>query len=87
MSQKSLTPALLETLGVFDSSGEPQSTPEVAEKLDLGRRTVYARLERLVEEGFLRTKKVGANARVWWQPGDDSTDLIMSSRGRSTQTD
>lgn len=87
MSQKSLTPALLETLGVFDSSGEPQSTPEVAEKLDLGRRTVYARLERLVEEGFLRTKKVGANARVWWQPGDDSTDLTPSTSGRSTQTD
>jgi len=84
MNQKPLTPTLLETLGVFDSAGEPKTTPEVAEQLDLGRRTVYARLERLVEDGYLRTKKVGANARVWWQPSDGNTAL--STTGRPSQT-
>ena len=71
---QSLSVGLQETLSVFDVAGEPLTTPEVAEALDLGRRTVYARLERLVEEGRLATKKVGANARVWWRPATSQTD-------------
>jgi len=86
MNQMSLTPTLRETLGVFDSSGEPKTTPEVAEQLDLGRRTVYARLERLVEEGFLRTKKMGANARVWWQPADGTGEPSPPTTARSSQS-
>ncbi|NKE36507.1 PAS domain S-box protein [Natronococcus sp. JC468] len=65
---ESLTDALRETLAVFGDSGEPRTTPEVAERLDLGRRSAYDRLERLAERDLLRTKKVGANARVWWRP-------------------
>jgi len=68
MSQESLTRRLQETLAVFDQGGEPRTTTEIAGELDLGRRATYARLERLVDEGELRTKKVGANARVWWYP-------------------
>ena len=65
---ESLTETLQETLAFFDGSAEPRTTPEVAEHLDLGRRTAYARLNRLVEREQLETKKVGANARVWWRP-------------------
>ena len=58
---------LRETLAVFEVS-VPTTTPEVADRLDIGRRTAYARLERLAERDRLDTKKVGANARVWWLP-------------------
>ncbi|MFU8868456.1 bacterio-opsin activator domain-containing protein [Natronococcus sp.] len=68
MRSESLPDALRETLAVFDGTGEPRTTPEVAERLDLGRRSTYDRLDRLVERGRLETKKVGANARVWWRP-------------------
>ena len=68
MDTGSLTDGLRETLAVFDEAGEPRTTPEVAASLDLGRRSTYARLERLVDDDRLETKKVGANARVWWRP-------------------
>ncbi|RQG95782.1 PAS domain-containing sensor histidine kinase [Natrarchaeobius chitinivorans] len=44
------------------------TTTEVAEQINLGRRSTYERLERLVDHGRLETKKVGGNGRVWWQP-------------------
>jgi len=68
MTTGSLTEALEDTLGVFEGSGTPRTTSEVAAALDLGRRSTYDRLERLVDYGHLETKKVGASARVWWRP-------------------
>ncbi|WP_415382830.1 hypothetical protein [Halosimplex sp. TS25] len=65
-----LTDVMRTTLALFDESGEPQTTTEIAERLDLGRRATYGRLDRLVDRGRLRTKKVGANARVWWRPAE-----------------
>ncbi|MBX0286319.1 bacterio-opsin activator domain-containing protein [Haloarcula salinisoli] len=66
------------TLRVFTDSDEPtapRTTPEVAAELDCGRRATHKRLEHLVDVGELRTKKVGAGARVWWSPSDtDSRD-------------
>ncbi|MDG5759748.1 bacterio-opsin activator domain-containing protein [Natronococcus sp. A-GB1] len=82
MRSESLTDALRETLAVFDGSGEPRTTPEVAERLELGRRSAYARLERLAEQGCLETKKVGANARVWWQP---STGEVTEANSRGLE--
>jgi PAS domain S-box-containing protein len=59
-----------ETLAVFDQNGryEPLTTPEVTEALDVERRTVYKRLQKLVDRGELETKEAGSNARVWWRP-------------------
>mgnify|MGYP000247663127 CR=1 FL=1 len=77
MATSSLTEVLRETLALFEDSGEPRTTTEVANRLDLGRRSTYERLERLVEHGRLETKKVGGNGRVWWQPptnGDAAPD-------------
>ncbi|MDS0283706.1 PAS domain S-box protein [Haloarcula onubensis] len=68
MDASTLTAELGETLSVFEAGGEPRTTPEVAADLDLGRRTAYARLERLAETDRLATKKVGASARIWWRP-------------------
>ncbi|SEW13001.1 PAS domain S-box protein [Halobacterium jilantaiense] len=77
---QSLSAGLRETLSVFEVAGEPRTTPEVADALDLGRRTAYARLERLVEADALATKKVGASARVWWRPAADGTDDALTTQ-------
>ncbi|PSP83804.1 PAS sensor protein [Halobacteriales archaeon QS_6_64_34] len=76
MATNSLTGTLRETLALFDSPVAPWTTSEIASELDLGRRSTYDRLERLVEQDRLRTKKVGANGRVWWRPPatDDTGD-------------
>lgn len=66
-----------ETLAVFDRVGdrnEPLTTPEVANALDENRRTVYKRLQKLVDRGKLETKGTGANSRVWWRPSRGSSD-------------
>jgi len=74
MAAESLTTVLQETLGLFDGSGTPLTTNEVAAQLPIGRRSCYERLERLVDHDRLETKKVGANGRVWWRPADDAVD-------------
>ncbi|MCU4752161.1 PAS domain S-box protein [Halobacteria archaeon AArc-curdl1] len=84
MEPDSLTDALRETLAVFDERGTPQTTPEVADSLDLGRRSTYARLERLVEQNRLETKKVGANARVWWLPQEPASSNDQSVHTSTT---
>ncbi|WP_436932477.1 bacterio-opsin activator domain-containing protein [Halosimplex halobium] len=71
-----------ETLAVFEQQAdqsEPLTTPEVASALDAERRTVYKRLERLVDRGDLETKQVGANARVWWLAADSSPSVETHS--------
>jgi GAF domain-containing protein/biotin operon repressor len=65
------------TLAVFDRSSrpcEPLTTPEVADALNCARRTVYKRLDKLVDRGDLRTKKVSSSGRVWWRPSDGSSE-------------
>ena len=79
MPTRSLTDALAETLALFEESGAPRTTSEVADRLDLGRRSTYDRLERLVEEGHLETKKAGASARVWWRSVRKTVDSVEPS--------
>jgi PAS domain S-box-containing protein len=71
MASSSPSGALQETLTLLDTDGTPQTTSEVAGNLDIGRRSTYNRLNRLVEQGYLETKKVGGNGRVWWRPVDE----------------
>jgi len=82
MSGETLSDGLRETLSAFDEPGVPLTTPEVAERMGIGRRSTYNRLERLVDANRVDTKKVGANARVWWRPVDG-----VSGADRSTCTD
>ncbi len=72
MASSSLHGSLQETLTLFDTAGTPQTTSEIAGNLDIGRRSTYNRLDQLVEQGFLETKKVGGNGRVWWRPADET---------------
>ncbi|PSQ61264.1 MAG: histidine kinase [Halobacteriales archaeon SW_8_66_22] len=66
MTTPALTEPLRETLDAFEREGAPLTTSEVTAQVDVSRRSTYERLERLVERGYLETKKVGASARVWW---------------------
>lgn len=59
---------------IFDRLGPPGtpfSTPEIAAAFDCSDRTIYNRLDALVEAGKIETKKVGAKGRVWWKPVHD----------------
>jgi PAS domain S-box-containing protein len=72
MPHQRLSEALEETLSLFEVAGPPLATSEVADRVGVGRRSAYERLERLVERGRLETKKVGSSARVWWRPAPDT---------------
>jgi len=87
MATGSLTEALRETLVCFDRHGTPRTTTEIADELDLGRRSTYGRLERLVESERLDTKKVGASARVWWRPISESANESTATSFDATATD
>ncbi len=67
MTPAHLTATQRATLALFER-GTPLTTAEVADRLDIGRRSAYERLDRLVEHELLVTKKVGASGRVWWDP-------------------
>lgn len=86
MPKHSLTRALRETLELFSEPGEPKTTSEVADRLDLGRRSTYERLDRLVDRDHLGTKKVGANGRVWWRPPNVAPSPPSASRETSGET-
>jgi PAS domain S-box-containing protein len=75
-----------ETLSVFADAApvEPLTTPEVAQELAVGRRTVYKRLRTLVERGQLSSKKVGSGGRVWWQPPERTAQGTVSGEHAPT---
>ncbi|CDK40734.1 GAF, PAS/PAC domain protein / Bacterio-opsin activator domain-containing protein [Halorubrum sp. DM2] len=74
---------VLERVDALGPPGTPVTTPEVAREFDCTKRTIYNRLDALVADGRLRTKKVGANSRVWWRPVDAATHHREAASGRS----
>ena len=50
-----------------DDPAEPLSSTEVADVLGCSRQTAVSKLDTLVDRDALRTKKIGARARVWWR--------------------
>ncbi|GGO01550.1 helix-turn-helix transcriptional regulator [Haloarcula pellucida] len=58
-------------LAVFDDRSDPArplTANDVMEAVDCSRRTAHNKLNELVEQGRLATRKVGARGRVWWVP-------------------
>jgi hypothetical protein len=51
---------VLEAVDILAPAGTPLTTTEVADEFDCTARTIYNKLEILVNEGPLETKKVGA---------------------------
>jgi HTH-type transcriptional regulator, bacterioopsin transcriptional activator and related proteins len=67
----SSTPSSATVRAVFDQLGPPGTpftTSEIAAEFDCSDRTIYNRLDALVDKGIIETKKVGARGRVWWKP-------------------
>lgn len=65
-----------DVLDVFEQLDDPTeslSTSEVADASDCSRRPAYDRLSALADSGRIRTKKVGAQVRIWWHPHGDET--------------
>lgn len=52
-------------------NGEPYSSGEVAEMMDIPRRTAHYRLNKLAEDGEIRKKKLGHRSVVWIRPADE----------------
>jgi PAS domain S-box-containing protein len=73
---------VLEEVDALCPPGTPVTTPEVAEEFDCTKRTIYNRLDALVEDGRLQTKKVGASSRVWWRPVDMAPHYCETMSGR-----
>jgi hypothetical protein len=46
----------------------PLTAGDIMDALDCSRRTAHNKLNELVEEEVLRTRKVGSRSRVWWTP-------------------
>ncbi len=80
---------ILEAFERRTDRNEPLTTTEVADATGCARRTAYNRLEALADEGELRTKKVGACARVWWRPPAARTAVgrASTSDGETDETD
>jgi len=78
---------LRKTLAIFSEKGarEPMTTNEVAARFEISRRSVFDRLQQLVEKEFLETKKVGASGRIWWQSAGKAA--VTSDGDESTETE
>jgi DNA-binding Lrp family transcriptional regulator len=62
---------LSDVRAVFDDREDlarPLTASDIMDAVDCSRRTAHNKLNELVEEGVLRTRKVGSRSRVWWTP-------------------
>ena len=55
-----------------EDRARPLTASDIMEALDCSRRTAHNKLNELVDEGVLRTRKVGSRSRVWWVPIENS---------------
>ncbi|WP_135851093.1 PAS domain-containing protein [Halorussus salinus] len=77
-----------ETLTAVKSTGavhDPVTASEIADALGCTRHTAYDKLEKLHDQAALRTKKVGARARVWWYPADSSPGHPDPTNGEESE--
>ena len=49
----------------------PLTVTDILTEFDWSRRTVFNKLQELVDRGDLATRKVGGNTRVWWRPASE----------------
>ena len=57
---------------------EPLSASEISERVGCSRGTAHNRADHLVEEGLLKTKKLGARSRVFWLDADGDLAIELS---------
>ncbi|WP_120245253.1 helix-turn-helix transcriptional regulator [Halopiger aswanensis] len=80
--------AALEAFDDREDLGRPLTADDVMDHLDCSRRTAHNKLNALVEDGTLETRKVGARGRVWWVPieGDPDPDPDPNLEHQQTAT-
>lgn len=77
-----------DVLAVFDERADrarPVTASDVMEHLDCSRRTAHNKLNELVDEGTLDTRKVGSRSRVWWKPIErepEPTTAVSADEGQ-----
>ena len=70
--------AALAAFETREDLARPLTAADVMDELDCSRRTAHNKLNALVEDGTLETRKIGSRGRVWWQPVPAGTDLATS---------
>jgi len=68
---------LSDVLAVFkqrDDRARPLTADDIMEAVDCSRRTAHNKLNELVDQDVLRTRKVGSRSRVWWIPIEGEPD-------------
>ncbi|RLM53439.1 ArsR family transcriptional regulator [Halobellus sp. Atlit-31R] len=60
--------AVLRVFEERDDRGRPLTAGDIIEEVGCSRRTAHNKLNALVDQGELRTRKVGSRSRVWWVP-------------------
>lgn len=76
--------AALEAFEEREDRGRPLTADDVMEHLNCSRRTAHNKLNDLVEDGVIETRKVGARGRVWWVPIEGDPEL-QPTAGRSEE--
>ncbi|MFB6081599.1 MAG: hypothetical protein ABEJ67_02140 [Halanaeroarchaeum sp.] len=66
--------AVLSVFEEREDRARPLTANDVMAALDCSRRTAHDKLNDLVEDGLLATRKVGARSRVWWIPMTGPSD-------------
>ena len=83
--------AALDAFDGREDVARPLTAADVMEALDCSRRTAHNKLNALVDEGELETRKIGARGRVWWRPitaGERNRRLaVEGAEGRSAGVD
>jgi len=69
-----------ETLSVFTQDAVPLTTSEVAAALDCTREAATEKLEGLAAQGYLESKAVGEDGRVWWRATEGDTAIQASTQ-------
>lgn len=77
--------AALEAFDERDDLGRPLTADDVMDHLECSRRTAHNKLNALVEDGALETRKVGARGRVWWVPMDAEPEPASASSETGTE--
>jgi PAS domain S-box-containing protein len=86
MSSTTPSPAsVFDVVGSLGTPGTPVTTTEVAAEFDCTSRTIYNKLDALVEAGRLETKKVGAKGRVWWRSESERDAPTRTAHGLEAQ--
>lgn len=73
-----------DVLEAMQSRGEPRrpwTASDLADDLPCSPDTVYNRLRELETLGHIKTKKVGAHARIWWIPETDNGPEVPADLG------